>query len=51
MIQIITAITTTTAIMPVTAPALNMPVITEQLLNVNSANANSKKCKFFMINV
>jgi hypothetical protein len=51
MIQIITAIITTTAIIPVIAPALNMPVITEQLLSVNSTNANSKKCKFFMINV
>jgi hypothetical protein len=51
MIQIIIAITTTTAMIPATAPALNIPVITEQLLKVNSANANNKKCKFFMVNV
>lgn len=49
MIQIITAITTITAMMPVMAPALNMPVITEQLLKVNNTNANSKNCKFFMV--
>lgn len=50
MIHMIIAMTTTTAIIPATAPALNIPVITEQLLSVNSTNANDKKCKFFMIN-
>ena len=50
IIQIIMAITTTTAITPTTAPALKMPPITEQLLRKVSTKQNTKKpmC-FFMI--
>ncbi|PWK77429.1 hypothetical protein LX99_03242 [Mucilaginibacter oryzae] len=39
----------TTAITPVIAPALKIPVMTEQLLNVNNIKATNKKCKFFMV--
>jgi len=43
------AITTTTAIIPTTAPALNMPPITEQLLmQVAKVKNNKGKQYFFM---
>ena len=41
MIQIMTAITITTAIMPTTAPALKIPPITEQLLRFKNAKNNA----------
>jgi hypothetical protein len=48
-IQTIMAITTTTAKMPTIAPALNIPVITEQLLKAVKAKTTSKMFIFFMI--
>jgi len=47
-IQIIIAITIITAIIPTTAPALNMPVITEQLLKQSSNKISDGKYNFFM---
>jgi hypothetical protein len=47
-IQIIIAITTITAIMPTTAPALNMPAIAEQLLRHSISRIRAGKYKFFM---
>jgi len=40
--------TTRIAITPTATPALNMPVITEQLLKVNNTIANSNKFSFFI---
>jgi hypothetical protein len=41
-IQMMITITTMTEMMPTTAPALNIPVITEQLLRQSANNANDK---------
>lgn len=46
----ITKITTTTDTIPTTAPALNMPSITEQPLTVSMISpVNNTKCTFFMV--
>jgi hypothetical protein len=50
IIQIIIAITTTTAIIPTTAPALKISPIRVQLLMVIIAIAINNKFNFFMIN-
>jgi hypothetical protein len=47
-IQIISAITTITAIMPTMAPALKMPEITEQLLKQSTSKISDGKYNFFM---
>jgi len=47
-IQIISAITTITDIIPTTAPALNMPSITEQLLKQSSIKISDGKYSFFI---
>jgi hypothetical protein len=49
--QMMINIITITDIMPTAAPALNIPVITEQLLSVdiNKANAINKRCTFFIM--
>jgi len=47
-IQIIRAITTMTDIIPTTAPALNMPVITEQLLKHSSNTMRDGKYNLFI---
>jgi hypothetical protein len=49
MIQIITAITTITEMMPTTAPALNMPAITEQLLRHKTNRITDKYDSFFIV--
>lgn len=48
-IQIIKAITTMTDIIPTTAPALNMPVITEQLLKHSSKTMRDGKYNLFIV--
>jgi hypothetical protein len=48
-IQIIKAITTITDRMPTTAPALNMPVITEQLLRHSSSTMRDGKYNLFIV--
>jgi hypothetical protein len=48
-IQIMIAMTTITAIMPTTAPALNMPAIAEQLLKQSSSKIMDGKYNFFMV--
>ena len=48
MIQIMSMTTTRIAITPTATPALNMPVITEQLLKVNNAIASNNKFNFFI---
>jgi hypothetical protein len=48
-IQIINKITTTTEIIPTTAPALNMPPITEQLLRHNRSKTIEGKYNFFIL--
>jgi len=48
-IQIIKAITTITDIIPTTAPALNMPVITEQLLKHISSIRRDGKYNLFIV--
>jgi len=50
MIQIIIAITTTTAITPTMAPALNMPPITAQLLRAIKSIENNTRFNVFMMN-
>jgi hypothetical protein len=47
--QMIRATITTTISIPTTTPALNMPVITEQLLRPTSAKASNKKLIFLII--
>jgi hypothetical protein len=42
-------ITTITAIMPTAAPALKIPVITEQLLRAHMATNNDNNDNFFMV--
>jgi len=49
MIHIIMPITTTTAITPTTAPALNMPPITEQPLKAITTIVINNKFNFFMM--
>ncbi len=46
--QIITAITTTTAIIPTAAPALKIPPTTEQLLNTISVTTSIERFNFFI---
>jgi hypothetical protein len=48
MIQIMIAITTITEIMPTAAPALKIPLITEQLLKHNSNKMMDGKYNFFI---
>jgi hypothetical protein len=48
MIQIIRMTTTRIAITPTATPALNMPVITEQLLMANNMVASINKFSFFI---
>ena len=48
MIQMMIISTTRIAITPTATPALNIPVITEQLLKANNVNANSNKFNFFI---
>jgi len=48
-IQIIKAITTITDMMPTAAPALNMPVITEQLLKHISSIMRGGKYNLFIV--
>jgi hypothetical protein len=48
MIQIMIISTTRIAITPTATPALNIPVITEQLLKANNAIASSNKFNFFI---
>jgi hypothetical protein len=45
----ISAITTITEIIPTTAPALNIPVITEQLLKHSKSRMMDGKYNFFMV--
>jgi hypothetical protein len=47
-IQMISAITTITDIIPTTAPALKIPVITEQLLKHSSNKMIEGKYNFFI---
>jgi hypothetical protein len=47
-IQIINIITTTTAIMPTTAPALKIPPITAQPLKLNNSNNAERIYNFFI---
>jgi hypothetical protein len=48
MIHIIMAITTITEIIPTTAPALKIPLITEHPLKATIAKANNNKLIFFI---
>jgi len=48
-IQIIKAITTITEMMPTTAPALKMPVITEQLLKQSNNTMRDGKYNLFIV--
>ncbi|EHQ25769.1 hypothetical protein Mucpa_1612 [Mucilaginibacter paludis DSM 18603] len=48
-IQKMMPITTITAITPTTAPALNIPVTTEQLLMATITNSNNDRFNFFII--
>jgi hypothetical protein len=48
MIQMIMISTTRIAITPTATPALNMPVITEQLLKANNTVVSSNKFNFFI---
>jgi hypothetical protein len=48
MIQIMRITTTRIAITPTATPALNIPVITEQLLKANNTIASSNKFSFFI---
>ena len=49
MIQTMISITTITEIIPANAPALKIPVITEQPLRATIAKANNNKLIFFMV--